>query len=219
MSQKSTIKTALIVVIVAAAGLFGGSWLSQLFFSNSSPSAVSDELQATTFPTPRPLKPFSLHDQYGKPFTNERFQGKWSFVFFGYTNCPDVCPATMNLMNIVSDKLEQAGISADDFQVVFVSVDPDRDDNAQLADYMKYFNPRFIGITGEKTQIDILAKQLSAIYFVRKPKGDKPYEVDHSAAVLLIDPDGKFHALFTPPHDADRISKDVQSIRQRYGDQ
>lgn len=219
MPQKNTLKNILIVLIVASAGLFGGSWLSQYLFSNTSGPSLNDEFQATTFPTPRPLKAFSLHDQYGNTFDNERFRGKWNFLFFGYTNCPDVCPGTLNLMNVVQGNLQEAGIGSDELQVIFVSVDPDRDDNAQLADYMKYFNPEFIGITGAKAQIDILAKQLSAIYFITKPKFDRPYQVDHSAAILLVDPDGKFHAVFTAPHDADRISRDLQSIRQRYGAQ
>lgn len=219
MFNKNSLKTTLTIVIVAAAGLFGGSWLSQQIFTTpETPSArVSDQLMATTFPTARPLKEFQLHDQYGKPFTREQFKGKWSLVFFGYTNCPDVCPTTLNLMKSVYSNLEQQGFNDDNFQVVFVSVDPDRDDNSQLAEYMQYFNPKFVGITGVKEQIDILSKQLSAIYFVRKPQGDIPYQVDHSASILLINPDAAFQAVFTAPHNAEQISHDVVLIRKQQG--
>ena len=216
MLNKNTVKTTLTIVIVAAAGLFGGSWLSQKMFDQSDAqiAEVSEELLATTFPTARPLKEFQLHDQHGNAFGREQFSGKWSLVFFGYTNCPDVCPTTLTLMKTVYANLLQQGFSEQDLQIVFVSVDPDRDDNAQLAEYISYFNPAFVGITGTKEQIDIFSKQLSAIYFIRKPDGDRPYEVDHSASILLIDPDAGFKAVFTAPHNADQISHDVALIRQ-----
>lgn len=219
MNSANTIKTTLIIVIVAAVGLFGGSWLSQKIFStpgiqNEVQSGV-DGISATTFPTPRPLKAFSLHDQFGKPFGLEQFKGKWSYVFFGYTNCPDVCPTTLHMMNGVYDDLIAKGLTDDQFQVVFVSVDPDRDDNAQLGEYMKYFNPHFLGVTGVKEQIDILSKQLSAIYFVTKPKFDRPYQVNHSAAIALVDPEVRFHAIFTPPHDPQKLVHDLIALRAR----
>ncbi|MCW8923880.1 MAG: SCO family protein, partial [Gammaproteobacteria bacterium] len=114
---------------------------------------------------PRTLKPFELVDQKGGPVNEHMFKDKWSFVFFGYTSCPDICPTTLHVLNTVTEKLAvQDRTLLLDAQVVFISVDPDRDNLDMLAEYMAYFNESFIGITGDKNNIDNITRQFGAGY-------------------------------------------------------
>ena len=126
--------------------------------------------------------------------------GRWSFIFFGYTHCPDVCPTTLSVLNSVARKLEGR---KDQVQFVFISIDPERDTPEKLGQFVSYFNGTFIGATGTDDAINALTRQLGVIYArVEENSGTDNYLMDHSASVLLFDPAGRFHAVFTPPLDA-----------------
>ncbi len=171
---------------------------------------------ATVIPNPRPLKPFSLRDHNDRPFSNAELEGHWTFIFFGYTHCPDVCPTTLATLNQASQLLEQDQ-SEQLPRFVFVSVDPERDSLQSLASYASYFNSRFVGITGTQPALQALTGQLGILYIkVDSKPTASDYLMDHSASVMLNDPQGRLHAVFSAPHHAEAIANDFRAIRQHY---
>ncbi len=160
--------------------------------------------------TPRNFGEIQLIDHHGKPFLRERFEGHWTFVFFGFTHCPDICPTTMAFLNEFVAQLE--GTEAEDTQVVLVSVDPARDTVEQLAAYVPYFNPDFMGVTGEFLDLHRFATALNTP-FRKVPGQDENYVVDHSANVVLINPRGDYHGFFKAPLDQAKMKVTYRSAR------
>ncbi len=159
------------------------------------------ELEGVLRPDFRLLQPFKLTDHNNTVFNEKRLQGKWSFVFFGYTSCPDVCPATLYVLNSVHGLLvDETGKIPDDMQVIFISVDPARDTTEKLADYVTYFNKNFIGTTADKTEIEKLARHFGAGYIFEEETSAGVYNVSHTSAIFLIDPYGRLVAAFSQPH-------------------
>ncbi|HJY40509.1 MAG TPA: SCO family protein, partial [Steroidobacteraceae bacterium] len=164
----------------------------------------------TLLTPPRPLPPLALVDQDNRPFGTERLRGSWSFVFFGFTSCPDACPITMTALaqtrKLLADLPEQSRP-----QVVMISVDPERDTPERLAAYVKTFDPSFLGATAAKPAIDELAQRMGVLVATRPLDGDN-YTVDHSNSVFLVDPDGALRALFSAPHTPKLIAADYRRI-------
>jgi len=160
--------------------------------------------------TPRDFGEVSLVDQHGEVFTKERFLGKWTLVFFGFTYCPDICPTTMSFLNDLMGQLD--GTEVEDTEVLMVSVDPARDTVAQLAEYMPYFNPEFTGVTGEFLDIHRFATSLNTP-FRKVPGQGEDYLVDHSANVVLINPRGDYHGFFKTPLDMAKMKLTYRSAR------
>lgn len=163
----------------------------------------------------RSLPTFNLTDHRGEPFTPARLNDRWSFVFFGYTYCPDVCPLTLNVMSEMMKSLDSE-VNPADVDVYFVSVDPKRDTLDRLAQYVPFFDERFVGVTGERTDLDVLTRGLSSIYALGEPDESGHYLVDHSASVLLINPDGQFYGVFAAPHDPKEMADDFSAIYKRH---
>jgi len=170
---------------------------------------------ATLLQPGRELAAFSLVDHHGKPFTQDALRGQWSLAFFGYTHCPDVCPNALGMLKRVQSLLDDAG-EAPLPRVLFISVDPERDTPAQLATYVSYFHPTFVGITGRDEQLKRLTRQLGILYGRSPGNDDNGYRVDHSAAIILFNPAGYYQALFGAPHDAKKIATDFVAIRNWY---
>lgn len=162
----------------------------------------------TALPQPRPIGEFELLDHSGHALTRRNLEGRWSIVFAGFTNCPDVCPTTLALLAALSSRLRARG---DDLQIVFLSVDPDRDTPSQLAQYVGHFDPNMIGATGAKAQIDRLCAELGLAY-VLNPGTAGEYTVDHSAALVLVDPKARIAAYFQPPYDLDSLATDLATL-------
>ena len=160
--------------------------------------------------TPRNIGEFDLIDHHGNPFNPGRLEGQWTLVFFGFTHCPDICPTTMTFLNTFLESLE--GTEAQDPQVVMVSVDPARDTVQQLADYMPYFNPDFIGLTGEFLDIHRFATKLNTP-FRKVMDEDGSYQVDHSSNIVLINPRGDYHGFFRAPLDLAKMKVTYRSAR------
>ncbi len=166
---------------------------------------------------PRPLEPFTLLDDEGQPLTLEGWTGQWDFLYFGYTFCPDVCPLTLLELAKVKTALDQVGLDRES-QFWLVSVDPQRDTPERLKAYTRYFDPEFRGATGERGALDHLTQQLGVVYQINDPEPGKDYYlVDHSSTVILIDPQGRLQALWTPPHKPEDISADFQRIVAQAG--
>jgi protein SCO1/2 len=198
-------------VLAAVIALATGYWLSD-YLLRKPPDLPG--LHATVLNQPRDVQPFTLVDHTGKRFDNRALLGRWSFVFFGYTHCPDVCPTTLSVLNSVARKLE--GLENQP-RFVFISIDPGRDTPEKLGQFVSYFNGTFIGATGTEDAINALTRQLGVIYSrVDENSGTDNYLMDHSASVLLFDPTGRFHAVFTPPLDATDITDDFKVISDAY---
>jgi protein SCO1/2 len=192
-----------------------GVWMSL----HSPPSSVQTRplvtQQATLLPQLKGLPPFSLIDHQGKPFDNDRLLGKWTFLNFGYTHCPDVCPTTLALLADLHSRLHR-GESIPAYQIAFVSIDPQRDTPARLAEYVNYFEPSFVGVTGEDAALRDLTQPLGILFQpVETPDSALGYVMDHSTSIILVDPAGRYHALFSPPHDAKGMAADFIAITKR----
>jgi protein SCO1/2 len=208
-------KTSIILrgtaILSAVLALVAGYWVSD-YLLDRSPDLSG--LHATVFSTPRDIPSFSLVDHTGKNFDNRSLEGRWSFIFFGYTHCPDVCPTTLSVLNSVARKLEHR---KDQVQFVFISVDPARDTPEKLGQFVAYFNGAFIGATGTDAAINALTRQLGVLYARAEANSGKDnYLMDHSASVLLFDPGGRFHAVFTPPLAAGDLADDFIIISDAY---
>ncbi len=174
--------------------------------------AAPAELQAVLWPEPRQLMPFELPEAGGKVFNLSRLADKWTLLFFGYTNCPDVCPMALSVMKAVYDDLAEYPQIQAKTQVVFVSVDPERDSPEHVAEYVTYFDEHFIGVTGSAAAIDGLAKQMSAGYIKEKPEEDGSYQVSHTGSIYLIGPKQRVHGAFSPPHRPEVITEQYLEI-------
>jgi protein SCO1 len=178
--------------------------------------APADLLTGTYIAPARALPDFSLIDQQGRAFGPERLKGRWSLVFFGYTNCPDFCPTTLTTLAGL-DKRLRAARAAVRPQVIFVSVDAKRDTPAQLAKYVPYFDPEFIGVTAvDQRTIESFAAQLG-VAVALTPRPDGSYTVDHSGAIFVVDPGGKLAAVLTGPFNAGALQTDFQHITAAHG--
>lgn len=205
------VRRILIAIIVTTLAMAAGIWAALAVLEHKS---VPDDLAATRFPAAREIAAFSLLDHNNQLFDNNALKQRWSFVFFGYTHCPDVCPTTLSVLNSVADKL--ADVDAD-VRFVFLSVDPERDTPAQLAQFVSYFNDDFIGVTGTPEAIAEITRQLGVMHSrVAAEQGASGYLVDHTASVFLFDPDGRYHAVFTPPLSADALAGDFRKMLQAY---
>ena len=154
-------------------------------------------------------KELSLTDQNGKPRTLADFRGKAVVLFFGYTHCPDVCPTTLAELSQV---MKMLGSDADRVQVLFVTVDPERDTPAVLSQYVTAFDPRFLGLSGDAAATRRAAKEFKVFY--EKHKGSAPgeYSVDHSAGTYVIDPEGRLR-LFVGYGKADAgLARDIRTL-------
>ena len=165
-------------------------------------------------PEPRVVEDFSLTDQHSQPFSLAELRGHWSLIFFGFTNCPDVCPGTLYDLQKVNEAIEQQ-LEADKPrpQILFVSVDPERDSPGKMEQYLSYFDPGFIGLTGDHVQLLPLTRQLGIAYRIEDhDPGVTQYGVDHSASILLTDREGQLFGVFPAPHDSSKISADLLTV-------
>jgi len=163
--------------------------------------------------TPEPLTAFQLSAHDLKPLDIERLKGKWTLLFFGYTHCPDICPTTLIELAQMAQQLEPAILN--DTQFVFVSVDPQRDSPESLAEYVTYFNESFLGATGSIDALTAFTRQLDSRFSLETDPAGEPV-VNHSSAMLLIDPQARYYARFRAPHYAEEIRTQYLALRNNY---
>jgi protein SCO1/2 len=212
--NRISFKFSIMITTVALAAMLAGVWLAEIYRQHDSRAMLLPDQVITLFPNPQPLTAFALTDHKNRVFDLASLKGKWSFLFFGFTHCPDVCPTTLAVLARARDNIAKNTVGAEDIQFVFISVDPNRDSASKLRQYVDYFDTTFLGVTGDNAQIGNLAGQLSAAYQVAITPGLENYPVYHSPAVFLLDPRARYHAVFTPPHDAEAISKRFKVVRE-----
>lgn len=183
------------MLLVLAAGVlaFGlGLWLN---FGLTPERIEPPTISGILLTPPRSVEDFTLIGQDGQPFDKERWRGKWTFLYFGYTFCPDICPLTLLELNKMQKILEKENLDQNNAYLL-ISVDPKRDTPERLGKYTAYFNPKFQGATGAPEQLAGLAKQFGVYYKVPDTQ-EENYTVDHSSTVTLIDPQVRLRAVFT----------------------
>ncbi len=152
---------------------------------------------------------FALNDQDGKPRTLADFKGKAVVIFFGYTHCPDVCPTTMSEMAAV---MKQLGADADKVQVLFVTLDPERDTPALLKQYVPAFDPRFIALSGDQEATAKVAKEFRVFYQKVPGKDAGSYTMDHTAASYVFDPQGRVRLFVRHGQGPEPIAQDLKIL-------
>ncbi len=195
-----------IVALLALAIGFAASW----FVAQQRPV----ELEAGRFlgDQARALPTFELVADDERPFVREDLGGHWSLLFFGYTHCPDICPITLQALADAIRQIDDADVR-DALRIYFVSVDPERDTPARLAEYVTYFNPDFTGLTAPLEDLRTLTRALGIAHdFRNKTDGATAYDVDHSSVIVLINPQAEFAGIFGAPHDPAALARDLTRI-------
>jgi len=197
------------IAIVALLALIGGFSISWYLSSNK-----PIELEAGLWfgEQARALPDFELVDHNEQVVDRTTLSGKWSLMFFGYTHCPDICPATLQTLSDLANAIEDPDV-AEAVRIYFISVDPERDNAETLASYVTYFNPGFTGATAVIEKLTLLTGALGIAHDIRNKTGDNPaYDVDHSSAIVLINPQAEFAGLFSAPHDPLAMARDLTRI-------
>jgi protein SCO1/2 len=150
---------------------------------------------------------FELTGPDGKELSSESFRGKVMLIFFGYTYCPDVCPMSLSHLKVGMLNLKE---QAKDVQVLFISIDPERDTLEKLKEYVPYFYPTFLGLTGSVNDIAEVARQYGAGYFKQYVESVEGYFMAHTDAVFLVDQQGRYRGRYKTKWDMDKLVADIQ---------
>jgi len=204
----------LIVIIAGCIAMAAGFWLATSQNSRFAKSGVSAEqavgFHGTLLPVPRQLAVPELSRTGGAAFTAADLSGHWSLLYFGYTSCPDICPTTMSML-AAARKTSVAPFP----QVFFISGDPPRATLEKLSAYVEYFDKDFIGVTGSEKMLNALALQSSVVFtkMPAEPASENDYLMDHSSALLVVNPKAQLVAFINPPHTPGSILKAVAAIQ------
>lgn len=200
------------IMIGLAAAVFAGwgaLWLHQAGLGQAIRSAAG--IDTPEGPPPGGAQvggPFSLIDQTGQPVTDATWRGSWMLVYFGYTTCPDLCPTELQTIAAALDAL---GNQAPRVVPIFITIDPDRDTPGRLADYVKLFDDRLVGLTGTPAQIEAVARAYR-VYYAKVTRTDSAtYLMDHSSFLYLVGPDGRLRARFRSGATAEELAKAIRS--------
>jgi protein SCO1/2 len=212
-----TLETSSLVVPFLIMAVLTGTAMAAFWLAYQpvvAPAAVAEVGYGQPSGAPAIGGPFKLTDDAGRTVTEADLVGnKYHLIFFGFANCPDVCPGMLQLMAGVEEKLPVA--TQEKLQFVFVSVDPARDTLERLGAYVRGFSPSFVGWTGDKANIDAMVKNYLAYYAIAKPAaGDDPavYNVDHSGFAYLMGPDGKYIAHFRSSDSAASLQAGLEKF-------
>lgn len=159
--------------------------------------------------SPTPAENFTLDSTTGKPVSLADFRGKPVLLYFGYTTCPDICPTTLADLKAA---MNQLGDRQDKVQVLFVTVDPERDTASRMAAYLKFFDPAFIGLTGPLAEIETIASHFGVIFVKRTAATAADYLVDHTSAVMAIDSDGYVRFMFPYGATGAQMATDINKL-------
>lgn len=207
-SLKAKSVTFILVVLLALAGLFSGIFVGQHVHIKKKINA--NKFHGTYLEHPRPINQFNLVGIDKKSFDNKSLQGKWTLLFFGFTNCGYICPTTMAELAKMYHILERKGVNNLP-HVVMISIDPERDHQNKLSSYVTSFHPSFYGVLGDEESIKSMTREMGVAYakIFEKGEGDlKNYDIQHSGALMLFNPQGELNAFFTTPHHGELLAKD-----------
>jgi len=198
------LRIVVLVIVAFAAGLL----LARLLVPGK--VAPPQLEQATVFPAPRALPTLDLVDQDGKPLPPRFFDGHWTLVFFGFTQCPDICPTTLATLAQANKQFGDLPAGSRP-RVLLVSVDPERDPPSILAPYVRFFDPAFLAATGSLEATAAAAAAFNVPY-AKVAQDGGGYTLDHASGIFVVGPPGGIVAYLSAPHDAARIAANVRSI-------
>jgi protein SCO1/2 len=178
---------------------------------NTHTQAENSPSIATVIRPSKAIANVSLIDTSGKTFTTNNFVGHWTLLFFGYSHCPDICPRTLTTITQAWHLIPAKFKDKHALRFIFVSLDPKNDTTLSLSKFLHRFDQSFIGLTGDEDTIKAWGKTLG-IYSWQDPASPSTVKLDHSATLLLVDPQGRLHAIFSPPHQTEAIAKDLQLL-------
>ena len=208
MTHHQKLLIAVGVVLLLGVSIAGGVWLRRSVEAPPQAGAAPQQVAAAPAPVvdlpPKPIS-FSLTDQDGRAVTEATYRGRWMLVYFGFTNCPDVCPLAMIY---ATDFLNSLGAAASSLQVVFVSVDPARDTPDMLKEYLGNFDSRIVGLSGVDQKVAEAAQAFGA-YYREEPVG-YTYTMDHSTAFYLVNPEGGLLRAFAPQNVGDDVTDEIK---------
>ena len=203
--SRMLILSAIGIVLAIIVGVLAGNYLTV----NSTPTQAIREAGIVVLPTSRELPALQLASTTGVIQHTQALTWQWSLVFFGYTFCPDICPTTLAELRQLKKLLPVE--AQDNIQTLMVSVDPNRDTSEQLKLYLEYFDPSFIGLTGELADIQTLSNALS-IPFIPGDTSQPRYTVDHSGNLAIISPDGRQYGFVRAPLDVKKLAEQLPNI-------
>ncbi len=205
-----------VLMCVALISIVVGLFTHKMLRTSSLDETALRELGVILLPTPRELIVDGLTTDGDAAFTSQSLAGSWTLLFFGFTNCPDVCPTTMAELGQAKRELTQkAPEVARQMRVVLVTVDPERDDAQTLRQYVRAFSPDFIGVSGSRESLAGFATQVN-VAFGKVPDGEGGYTVDHSGNIVIVNPHGHYAGFIKLPHKASTIKDAMISMVERY---
>lgn len=206
--SKHTIGLVAVIVMMAA--------MLILVFGSNNKQTLPQNIRDVAMQPPISLSDIDLYDDSKRSVSRDQFTGRWSLVTFGYTHCPDICPATLSQMGMLYKLFrEQAGIETLP-QMYFVSVDPHRDAAEYLGDYTRYFDQSFIGVSGNEQALVNFEKQFGVYHRYQNQPGSDNYIVEHSADIFLIDPQARIVASFQPPMNLRQVASQFTGFVKYY---
>ena len=208
MNQKN------ITAVVAGVALFLGVYFATVIappgFNDTETIEITSVTEHSTqylqrYPKPRAVSDVSLVDNHQQAFSKQDLTDKWTLLFVGYTYCPDICPTTLAALNSAYDELVKT-VNGAPIQVIFLSVDPKRDSPERLDEYMSFFNDKFIAVTGEHSQLFPFVRSMGMMYSMTDSTDTPNYLVDHSASVVVINPQAQVIGRFKAQQQPGKIS-------------
>lgn len=202
-------KQALFIILIILMAVGIGIWREQ---GRHAPPSFLNLAVGTLLSSPQHLPAFALEDATGSSFTKDSLKNRWSLLFFGYTSCPNICPATIASLENISQRLSRLPA----MQYVFITLDPAFDNKKQLIQYFQqtHFSHKILGVTGEKKSILSLSQQLGV--HVEESQNNDRTNINHSGTLFLVDPDGNLAALFTDTAKPHAIAHDIKEIMHHY---
>ena len=183
-------------LLVASYGLI----LGILFGEFTRNDLDSFKAEGILWPSPPKLNEFFLIDKDNLPFTLDDLKGRWSIMFFGFANCPDICPSTLMEISKAERKLREIPEFGNSGQLIFISVDPERDTPTVLKTYVSHFSSSLQAASGSQEELQILAKSVGAIFLtVDSDSNNNSYSIDHSAGIFFVSPDATLFSVLTQP--------------------
>lgn len=210
-SQKKQISLT-VTALLAFIAIMAGFSVSQHLHLKSKKDL--SEFQGTLLEKPREINQFTLTGTDKQLFTNASLEGQWTLIFFGFTNCGYLCPTTMAEVGKMYRRLEEQGVKPLP-RIVMISIDPERDTLDKLDQYVKAFHPHFYGARGEEEMVKQMTREMGIAYTkipLKNSAKAENYDVQHSGALMLFNPQGELNAFFTTPHKAELLAKDYQLL-------
>ena len=212
-------KRAVLLTLAALVAASLGLWASQRTFGPTGQAATGASLPATkaatVLPQPRMVPAFALQQSDGTPLTQDELKGRWTVVFLGFTHCPDICPTTLAQLGAAQKQWESIP-EARRPRVLFVSADPERDSPELVGQYAHAFHPETLAATAPLERLEPFARSLSLVFMKVPGSSGAPqdYSIDHSAALVLLDPQARFGGVIQPPLDVQAIAADLALLSE-----